>query len=62
MIKNQIILEINKDQRIYQFHLSPESPLGEVFDVLNQMRAEILERINSSVQEQNKKSSDPENS
>jgi len=46
MIKNQTILEIKKNERTYQLHLSNDSPLGEVFDVLCEMRAFVLNRLN----------------
>lgn len=51
MIKNQTVLEIIKNERVYQLHLSSESPLGECFDVLSEMRSFILERINASAQD-----------
>lgn len=48
MIKQQAILEIKKDDRTYQFHLSPDSPLGEVFDILCEMRAFVINRLNEA--------------
>jgi hypothetical protein len=45
MIKNHIAFEIKKLERVYQLLLSPESPLGEIFDVLTEMRNFVLERI-----------------
>lgn len=45
MIKNQTILEIKKNDRIYQLSLSADSPLGEVFDVLTEMRGFVIDRI-----------------
>lgn len=51
MIKTLAIIEISKESRKYQLILSPESPLGECFDVLTEMRAEILTRINASSQD-----------
>ena len=45
MIKNNTILEIKKNDRIYQLHLSFDSPLGEVFDVLTEMRSFVLKKL-----------------
>lgn len=50
MIKNQTILEIKKGDRIYQLHLSSESPLGEVFDVLTEMRGFVLKKLEEASQ------------
>lgn len=46
MIKTLSIIEISKETRKYQLILSPDSPLGECFDVLTEMRSEILKIIN----------------
>jgi hypothetical protein len=54
MIKNKLLLEIVKGDRTYQMVLSPDSPLGECFDVLSEMRGYILDRII----EENKKQSE----
>lgn len=45
MIKNKTVLEVSKNERIYKLELSPESPLGEVFDVLCEMRGFVVDRI-----------------
>ena len=45
MIKQKTVIEVIKDERVYQLSVSPESPLGEVYDVLNQMRNYIIDRI-----------------
>ena len=45
MLKQQTILEVKKNDRIYQLHLSNDSPLGECFDVLREMQFYILSRI-----------------
>lgn len=45
MIKQKTVIEVVKDERVYQLSVAPESPLGEVYDVLNQMRNYIIERI-----------------
>lgn len=59
MIKNHLILEVKKNERVYQMHLSPDSPLGECFDILTEMRSYVLEKINSSVQEEQIKTEQP---
>lgn len=41
-----IHLEVNSSARSYQFVCSNDSPIGEIFDVLCQMRAEIIKKIN----------------
>jgi hypothetical protein len=46
MIKNMIHLEVRSSDRSYQFVCSNESPLGEIHDVLCQMKAEIIKKIN----------------
>jgi hypothetical protein len=50
MLKNEVCLEVKKEEKIYRFSCAPESPLGELFDALSQMRAFVIERMN----EQNK--------
>jgi hypothetical protein len=49
MLKQQVLLEIVKEDRIYQFQLPVNAPLGEVHDVLFQMRSYIIDRINESM-------------
>lgn len=48
MIKTQTILEIRKGDRDYKLLLSPDSPIGEVYDVLSEMRAFCLQKINDA--------------
>jgi|HubBroStandDraft_3_1064219.scaffolds.fasta_scaffold387691_2 hypothetical protein len=45
MLKQQTILEVKKDERVYQMQCAPESPLGELYDALNQMRGYVINRI-----------------
>lgn len=45
MLKNNTILEIKMNERNYQFQCSPDSPLGEIHDVLHQMKAFIIQKI-----------------
>ena len=48
MIKNKVAFEVKKDERIYSFYCDPECPLGEIFDVICIMKAEIVSRIQAS--------------
>lgn len=45
MIKQAVMLEVEKEDRKYQFHLPPNGNLGEIHDVLFQMRSYIIEKI-----------------
>lgn len=52
MIENQVILKVKKNERVYILTLSPDSPLGEVFDVLTEMRSEVLSKIQKACEDQ----------
>ncbi len=43
-----IHLEVNKDDRKYVLICDPQSPLGEIHDVLCMMKGEIINRINEN--------------
>ena len=43
MIKDIKVLEVKINDRMYQFQCSPDSPLGEIHDVLVLMKNEIIE-------------------
>ena len=45
MLKNQVSLEVKKDERLYQLLCASDSPLGELYDSLNQMRSFVIEKI-----------------
>jgi hypothetical protein len=45
MLKNNTVLEIKIGERNYQFYCSPDSPLGELYDVLHQMKSFIVQKI-----------------
>lgn len=49
MLKNQAILEVEKNGKTYQLHLPDGCTLGEVHDVLFQMRSHVLERIQDAL-------------
>lgn len=48
MIKNKIFLEVKRAERVYQLSLDPDSQLGECFDVLSEMRAYVIEKLNEA--------------
>jgi hypothetical protein len=52
MLKNQAILEIVVGPRVYQLLLHQDSPLGECFDALTEMRHYIVERIKKAEEEE----------
>ena len=58
MLKNIVVLEVKKGERIYQLQLSSESPLGEVFDALNEMRLFVYDKIKEGVEEAKKQDSE----
>ena len=45
MLKNQVILEVEKNGKKYALHLPEGSTLGEAHDVIYQMRTFVVERI-----------------
>lgn len=57
MIKNKIAFEIKKEERLYNFYCDPESPLGEIFDVLSSMRSMVFEKL-KEVEKQNSEKKD----
>jgi hypothetical protein len=50
MIKNKTSLEIKKGERIYQFICELDSPLGEVFDVMSEIRGYAIDLMNKANQ------------
>jgi hypothetical protein len=48
MIKNRTIIEKKMGERVYELVLDPQSPLGEVFDVLCHMKSFVLEKMNKA--------------
>lgn len=54
MINNKIQFELKKNERSYQLIISPDSPLGELYDVLSEMRGYVFNRL-KEVEEQDKK-------
>jgi hypothetical protein len=58
MIKTQALLEITKGERVYRLILAADSPLGEVLDVLYQMKGYVVEKINEAQKSEAPKSSE----
>ena len=48
MLKTQAVLEVKTGERLYQFNLPTDAPLGEVHDVLFQMRSYVIGKINDA--------------
>lgn len=48
IFKQSCKLEITSNGRTYQFHFAPDSPIGEIHDVLFQMKSFIVQKINEA--------------
>ena len=49
MLNAKVVMEVKKGEkgeRVYQFMLDNDSPLGEVHDALHEMKVFVVERIN----------------
>lgn len=51
MVKNLTSLEIVKGERTFLLILEADSPLGECFDVLSEMRAFVINKIQEAEQQ-----------
>lgn len=51
MLKQDAVLEVKKEERVYRLHLNNDSPLGEVFDVISEMQSFIIEKMKNSIPE-----------
>lgn len=60
MLKNSVKLQVEKNERKYSFDCEPNAPLGEIFDVLCEMREYILNRMNDAVKQAEKKDEEKE--
>ncbi len=49
MLKQAAILEVVREDRVYTLVLPNNSPLGELHDVIFQMRSFVVDKINESV-------------
>lgn len=45
MIKNKISLEVQQNEKIFEFQCPPNAVLGELFDVLSKMRDHVIHLI-----------------
>jgi hypothetical protein len=59
-VKNKVSLEVKVNDRIYSLECYSDSPLGEAFDAVNQIRAYIIDKINESAKEAQPKEAVPE--
>ncbi|NGX36860.1 MAG: hypothetical protein K1000chlam2_00005 [Chlamydiae bacterium] len=55
--KNDIVLEVEKEDRIYRFSMPVSAPLGEAYEVVGAFMDEIVRLINEH-HEKNKKTKD----
>ena len=46
MLKNKVTLEVKKGENEYALHLGPNSPLGEIYDVLIEMKDFVVSKLN----------------
>lgn len=61
MMKNKVSLQVTgKDGKGYEFLCDPDSPLGEIHDVLFSMKRHIVEKINEHSQADRKALPDEE--
>lgn len=57
-LNNKTVIEVTKNERVYSLELSADSPLGELHDVLVEMRGYVIQRAQDA-QEQEKRSEKP---
>lgn len=50
-ILNKTIMQVSKNERIYELECSNDAPLGEVFDALCEMQLAVIERMSETVQQ-----------
>lgn len=50
-LKSEAWMEAKRDERVYKMFLPANANLGEVFDVLLEMRGYIISRINETAQQ-----------
>lgn len=50
MHKIKSVLEVIINERSYQLECSTESPLGEIYDVLTQMKSFVIEKMKEAEQ------------
>ena len=47
-VKTQAVVEVKKNDRIYSLVLPGDAPLGEILDVIYDLRGLVVEKINES--------------
>lgn len=52
MIKQKTVLEVKRNERVYELECSANSPLGELFDVLMEMKGYCVERMVAAQKEE----------
>jgi hypothetical protein len=55
MFKSKIVCEVTIGDKLFQFLLDQDSPLGSVHDALVQMRGLVVDQMQKVVAEQQKK-------
>lgn len=55
MLKNIVHLEVVQNEKSYIFECAPDSPLGEIYDVLSQMRGYVINRMKEETQKASEK-------
>lgn len=58
MLKNKAVLEVKIGERIYSLELSSDSPLGEAYDAITQMRTYVIDRINDENEKSKQKANE----
>ena len=58
MLKNKCVIEAKVGDRTYSLEVYNDSPLGEAYDAITQIRAYIIDRINIENQNSKPKSED----
>lgn len=48
MLKQGVQLEVKKGENLYQLNFPNNASLGEIFDILFQMRSFVVDKINES--------------
>lgn len=62
MLKQAAILEIRREDRIYWLTLPNNAPIGELHDVIFQMRSFVVDKINETINaDKPKEVQEPEN-
>lgn len=50
MLKQRSILEVVKGEKVYQLHCDQDSKLGELHDVLSEMKDYVVKRITEAAE------------